>query len=164
MRRLPTGRQLLWTVALLALLAGAASWWQAERATAGVRARDAATAAGRTAAEVLGSADGRDPEGTRARWRAVADGPLRSRLEVAATDPAEDVATGTTTSATVAEAALTRLDREAGTAGLIAVLRLRQTLADGTVTTDRRRVAVELVRRDGGWKASGLTTVPVGAP
>ncbi|MFI5533804.1 hypothetical protein ACIA8O_35245 [Kitasatospora sp. NPDC051853] len=138
------------------LLAGAASWWQAGQAGEAVRDRDAALAAGRSAAEVLGSADGRDREGTRARWRAVADGPLAA--ELAGVEPES------TTSAAVAEAALTRLDRTAGTAGLIAVLRLRQTLADGTVTTDRRRVSVELARRDGGWRATALTTVPVGAP
>ncbi|MGW4651628.1 hypothetical protein [Kitasatospora sp. NPDC004289] len=150
----------LWAFRVLAVLvlsAGALSWWwQAGHAEDGVREREAVLAAGRSAAEVLGSADGRDPDGTRSRWRAVADGPLLAQLGAAATD--------STTSATVAEAALTRLDRGSGTAGMIAVLRLRQTLADGTVTTDRRRVAVELARRSGGWKATALTTVPVGAP
>ncbi|MER5862798.1 hypothetical protein [Kitasatospora sp. NPDC002040] len=148
--------RLAWGVALVVLVLGGLSHWQARSATAGERARAGALAAGRSAVAVLTSADAADPEATRARWLATTRAPLHDRL---ATGPAPDL----TVRATVAEAALTALDPAGGSARMIAVVRLELTSAGGAVSTDRRRVTVALTRTGDGWKVADLATVPVEA-
>ncbi|BFV60339.1 hypothetical protein KCMC57_up54430 [Kitasatospora sp. CMC57] len=146
----------VWAVALTVLVLGGLSHWQARSDTAGERARAGALAAGRTAVTVLTSADAADPAATRARWLSVTRAPLRDRLGAA---PAPDL----TVRATVAGAALTELDAAGGTARMIAVVRLELVAANGTSSTDRRRVTVSLTRTGDGWKAADLATVPVEA-
>ncbi|MBB4950642.1 Mce-associated membrane protein [Kitasatospora gansuensis] len=143
-------------MALSVLAFGGLSHWQARSETAGERARSGALAAGRTAVAVLTSADAADPAATRARWLSVTHAPLRDRLAAA---PAADL----TVRATVAGAALTALDPAAGTARLIAVVRLELVATTGALSTDRRRVTVALTRTGDGWKAADLATVPVEA-
>ncbi|MER8184633.1 hypothetical protein [Kitasatospora sp. NPDC094015] len=123
------------------------------------RSRDAALAAGRQALGRLTSTDAARPDATRAGWLAVTAGPLHDQL---AAGPAPDP--GVTARSTVTEAAVTALDTGAGTARVIAVVRVDLTQAAGAVTTDRRRLAATLTRGPGGWKVTALTAVPVGAP
>ncbi|WP_405016512.1 hypothetical protein OHV05_04870 [Kitasatospora sp. NBC_00070] len=151
-----TRRGLAWAVALVVLALGGLSHWQARSDTADDRARAGALAAGRTAVTVLTSADAADPAATRARWLSVTHAPLHDRLGAA---PAPDQ----TVRASLAGAALTALDPAAGTARLIAVVRLERVSATGGSSTDRRRVTVSLTRTGDGWKAADLATVPVAA-
>ncbi|WP_371502346.1 hypothetical protein OG871_35050 [Kitasatospora sp. NBC_00374] len=121
------------------------------------RDRDTALAAGRQAVAELTSSDAGQADATRARWLAVSGGALHDRLGAGpATDP------GVTSRGAVVEAAVTALDAGAGTARLIAVVRVELTPAAGAVTTDRRRLAATLARTGEGWKVTALAAVPVG--
>ncbi|MEU9129672.1 hypothetical protein AB0D08_16460 [Kitasatospora sp. NPDC048540] len=121
------------------------------------RTRDAVLAAGRTALDRLTSAEAGQAEATRRSWLAVSGGALHDRL---AAGPARDP--GVTAHGSVAEAAVTALDTRAGTARLIALVRVDLVQGAGAVTTDRRRLQAELGRTADGWKVTALTTVPTG--
>ncbi|OKJ93515.1 hypothetical protein AMK26_34065 [Streptomyces sp. CB03234] len=67
--------------------------------------------------------------------------------------------------ATVTDAALTALDVRAGTAELIATVRVETTPGDGRPAgTDRKRLEADLTRTGDGWKVTALTAVPVAGP
>jgi Mce-associated membrane protein len=124
------------------------------------RARDAALAEGRAALATLTTLDassrGRATAGV-ARWKAVSAGPLRT--ELARVKPAQ----GASSRGTVTDAALTALDTRAGTARLIATLKVETTArGDAKPTTDRKRLEAVLTRGSSGkWKVKGLSAVAV---
>ncbi|MEU7278157.1 hypothetical protein AB0A69_05100 [Streptomyces sp. NPDC045431] len=141
-----------WWAALLvaALLCGAAGWSYARTAgdedRAYAEARDTALATGQRHLAVLNS------PGRRA-WLEVSAGELRE--ELSRTGPTSD-ASGTSVRATVTDAALTAFDHRAGTARLIATVRVET----GPSARDRRRLEAELLRTPDGWKVTALTAVP----
>ncbi|MCX5232192.1 hypothetical protein ABZY16_31685 [Streptomyces sp. NPDC006553] len=124
------------------------------------RERDTALAEGRDRLTVLNSLDASTrehaEEGIRA-WRDASTGPLRT--ELGRTAPA----VGASARATVTEAALTALDARAGTAKLIATVRVDVTpRGSGAATTDRKRLEAVLTRTgEDTWKVAALSAVPV---
>ncbi|MFF8828389.1 hypothetical protein [Streptomyces sp. NPDC015131] len=153
-------------VAVAALLCGLAGWAYARAAGDGTRAyaeaRDAALAAGRGHLARLSSVDAAHPEEARREWLDATAGDLHQELR---DDPPRPDTKGASTRATVTDAALTALDDRAGTAELIATVRVDTTPPrGGPAAADRTRLAATLTRTAGGWKVSALTALPVGGP
>ncbi|WP_086832374.1 hypothetical protein [Streptomyces sp. NRRL B-24572] len=156
----------LGVAALVAALGfcGTGAWTYAQARTdeelAFGRERDTALAEGRSRITVLNTLDASTREraeaGIRA-WRDAATGPLRT--ELGRTRPA----VGASARATVTEAALTALDARAGTAKLIATVRVDVTPRGATTaTTDRKRLEAVLTRTGANtWRVAALSAVPV---
>ncbi|MFF9476087.1 hypothetical protein ACF1E9_26135 [Streptomyces roseolus] len=123
------------------------------------RERDAALAEGRQRLTVLHTLDATTRERAAAgieAWREASTGPLRG--ELARTEPT----VGPSARATVTEAALTALDTRAGTAKLIATVRVDVTPRAGAATSDRKRLEAVLTRTGAStWRVSALSAVPV---
>ncbi|MFF8289780.1 hypothetical protein ACF068_11205 [Streptomyces sp. NPDC016309] len=147
--------------ALLCALAGrsyAGAAGDATRALA--EARDHALADGRGHLARLRGLDAAHPAAARAQWLDATTGDLHEQVRTAA--PRKDADPGASARATVTDAALTALDDRAGTARLIATVRVETTPADGgPAATDRERLEAGLVRTGDGWKVAALTAVPV---
>ncbi|MEU2116365.1 hypothetical protein ABZ567_12040 [Streptomyces sp. NPDC016459] len=143
---------------------GTGAWTYAQARTdqelAFSRERDTALADGRRGVTVLNTLDASTREraeaGIRA-WREASTGPLRT--ELGRTEPA----VGASARATVTEAALTALDARAGTAKLIATVRVDVTpRGAAAATTDRKRLEAVLTRTgEDTWRVAALSTVPV---
>ncbi|MFC8896983.1 hypothetical protein [Streptomyces cinereoruber] len=124
------------------------------------RERDTALAEGRQRLTVLNTLDASTREraeaGVRA-WREASTGPLRT--ELGRTAPA----VGASARAEVTEAALTALDVRAGTAKLIATVRVDVTpRGSAAATSDRKRLEAVLNRTgENTWKVAALSAVPV---
>ncbi|MFC8916538.1 hypothetical protein ACGF5F_05745 [Streptomyces sp. NPDC047821] len=97
-------------------------------------------------------------DGTRAHAQAREAALAAGRAHVARLGGVD--ASGAPGPATVTDAALTALDDRAGTARLIATVRVRS--APGGA--DRRRLEATLARGGDGWKVTALTDVPVARP
>ncbi|MFI0236419.1 hypothetical protein [Streptomyces sp. NPDC016845] len=124
------------------------------------RARDAALADGRAAVATLTTLDASTAARAKAgvtTWQQVASGPLRAELGRVAP------AAGASTRGVVTDAALTALDDRAGTAKLIATVRVETTPKNAkSPTTDRKRLEATLTRSSGDtWKVKALSAVPV---
>ncbi|MFH9728851.1 hypothetical protein [Streptomyces sp. NPDC017260] len=124
------------------------------------RERDAALADGRERLAVLNTLDASSRERARADiqdWRAASTGPLREELGNTAPEG------GASARGTVTEAALTALDTRAGTAKLVATVRVEVTPAGAKApTTDRKRLEAVLARTgEGEWKVKALSAVPL---
>ncbi|WP_217143671.1 hypothetical protein [Streptomyces sp. AC627_RSS907] len=124
------------------------------------RERDEALADGRATLTALTTLDASSTERARAgirAWRTASTGPLRE--ELGRTEPKA----GASARGTVTEAALTALDPRAGTAKLIATVRVEVTPAgSGKPTTDRKRLEAVLARTgEGEWKVKALSAVPL---
>ncbi|MFB6518149.1 hypothetical protein [Streptomyces sp. NPDC056401] len=143
---------------------GTGAWTYAQARTddglAFGRERDKVLAAGRGHLTVLNTLDASTREhaeaGIRA-WRDASTGPLHTELG------ATKAAVGASARATVTEAALTALDTRAGTAKLIATVRVDVTPQGASkATSDRKRLEAVLERtgRDT-WKVKALSAVPV---
>ncbi|RCG15525.1 hypothetical protein DQ392_25345 [Streptomyces reniochalinae] len=153
---------------LAALLFCAASAWLYRSAhtdddLAYSRARDEALAAGRSHLATLNSIDARHITAGLREWRDATTGPLRDQLrrdENTSADTLEE--RGTSARARVTDAALTGLDDTAGTAELIATVRITTTTRGGAPAADRKRMTAGLERTDDGWKLTSLAPVPVG--
>lgn len=123
------------------------------------RARDAALHDGRRALAVLNTLDAstqqRAEAGVRA-WRTAATGPLRDELG------STRARKGPSARGTVTEAAVTALDTRAGTAKLIATVRVDVTaVGSRTATPERKRLEAVLARDgDGQWRVRALSAVP----
>ncbi|KKZ73673.1 hypothetical protein [Streptomyces showdoensis] len=124
------------------------------------RERDTALAEGRARLTVLHTLDA----STRAKaaadiraWSDASTGPLHT--ELGRIRPA----VGASARATITDAALTALDARAGTAKLIATLRVDVTpRGSAAATTDRKRLEAVLIRTgEDTWKVSALSAVPV---
>ncbi|MFD4635411.1 hypothetical protein ACFVYR_37655 [Streptomyces sp. NPDC058284] len=124
------------------------------------RERDEALTDGRDRLAVLNTLDASSRQRARGgiqEWRAASTGPLRE--ELGDTAPRK----GASARGTVTEAALTALDTHAGTAKIIATVRVEVTPA-GTKkpTTDRKRLEAVLARTgEGEWKVKALSAVPL---
>ncbi|MCM1947321.1 hypothetical protein NC315_18345 [Streptomyces sp. G2] len=126
------------------------------------RERDTALAEGRQRLTVLNTLDASTRERAQAgiqAWRDASTGPLRT--ELGRTEPA----VGASARATVTEAALVSLDARAGTAKLIATVRVDVTpKGSGAAITDRKRLEAVLNRTgEHTWQVAVLSAVPVAA-
>ncbi|MGV9883613.1 hypothetical protein [Streptomyces sp. NPDC003006] len=159
-----------WLLALVlaALFCGFSGWTyartQADDGLAHARDRDAVLAAARRHIAALNSMDGRDVRASLRAWSDAADGPLKDELRRTGDDSAKVLEQeGTSTRATVTDAALTALDIRAGTAKAIATVRVVVTERSGRSTTDRKRFEAGLDRTGESWKLSSLTALAVGS-
>jgi Mce-associated membrane protein len=151
-------------LALSLAFCGAGAWTYAQArgddSLAYGRERDEALADGRERLSVLHTLDASSrehaQEGIRA-WRTAATGPLRA--ELGRTKPEK----GASARGTVTEVALTALDTRAGTAKLIATVRVEVTPAGAArASTDRKRLEAVLARTGPGeWKVKALSAVPL---
>ncbi|MGW0903255.1 hypothetical protein [Streptomyces sp. NPDC002853] len=164
------GRRSAWTAALLvgALFCGFSGWTyahtRADDDLAHARARDSALHAARTHIAVLNTMDGNNVRGSLRAWTKAADGPLADELRRTGDDSAKALEQeGTSTRGTVTDAAVISLDSRAGTAKVIATVRVEVTARTGKSTTDRKRFEAGLDDSGAGWKLSSLSALPVAA-
>lgn len=159
--------RLLWAAGWAALAVTAAfalwagvSYWQAA-ASASVtlgQARDQVLAAARQEIADLNTVQPGRIGAWQARW--LADTTGGEHAQVQQTDPAARAQIGkvrTSAQAAVTDAAVTRLDDQAGTAQVIATVRVRQTAPGGASDTISNRYLAGLTRTAAGWKISSLT-------
>ncbi|WP_059011085.1 hypothetical protein [Streptomyces specialis] len=128
------------------------------------KTRDAVLDAGERHIERLNSMDADDVEDGLAAWLDATGGALHEEL-ARENDESAEVLTevGTTTRATVTDAALLQLDTRAGTARMIASVRVESTPRGGEATTDRKRFEAGLGHTDDGWKLTSLTALTTAA-
>lgn len=165
-RRTLAGWAAAWTVAAAVCGLGVLAYadTRGDDALSYGKARDAALADGRRDIARLNTVDAAHAAGDLDAWLDVTTGPLHDRMSgTHAADAATVKQSGTSTTGTVTDAAVTELDTRAGTAKLIATVEVHLTPPSGTATTDRKRFEADLSRTSGGWKLTALTAVPVGA-
>ncbi|MDR0341736.1 MAG: hypothetical protein LBI49_01255 [Nocardiopsaceae bacterium] len=151
--------------ALLVITGGFAGWsgwsyWQAAHAgpAAAGQVRDQVLAAARREIADLNTVRVSQLSTWQARW--LADTTGHEHAQVARTNAAARAQiqrTGTSSAATVTGAAVTRLDPQAGTAQVIATVRIQQTAESGGAATVSNRYLAELTRTGTGWKISSIT-------
>lgn len=96
-------------------------------------------------------------------WQNSSTGTLRSETTSGWPSFAKEVSKlKTVTTATILDAALTSLDQQKGTAGIIVALQVTVKPAKGSAATKRSRLEGTLTRTPSGWKLSSLGEVPVG--
>ncbi|WP_328321004.1 hypothetical protein [Streptomyces sp. NBC_00388] len=161
-------RVVCWAAVAVAVVFCAVSgwvYWQAHQDTS-LRysaSRDAALAAGRERVAELNTLDVKHTDTGLERWLDASTGALHDRLaSTRATDRTTLTKAGTSARGTVTGAALTALDDRAGTAALIATVKVAITPRGGVATTDRKRFTATLARTPDGWKVTALSAVPVG--
>jgi Mce-associated membrane protein len=121
--------------------------------------RDAAIKAGTEIAATLTTLDYKTVDQDLDRWESLATGDLLTQLKSNRTQSAQAVTDAQTTSkGTVLSAALAELDRDKGTARMLAAVSVDVT-AGGEPSTKRQRLSVTLTRTPNGWKASAIDTV-----
>ncbi|CAM5588826.1 hypothetical protein SALBM135S_01204 [Streptomyces alboniger] len=164
------GRPVAWSAALLvgAVFCGFSGWGYAQTRADGdlahARLRDSALDAARRHIAVLNTMDGKNVRASLRAWTEVADGPLADELRRTGDDSAKTLEQeGTTTRATVTDAAVLALDTRTGTAKVIATVRVAVTQRTGKSTTDRKRFEAGLDDTGAGWRLTSLTAVPVAA-
>ena len=123
-------------------------------------ARDQVQAAGRQEIATLNTLDPRQADAGLRRWLDASTGALRDELRrTSARNRTKIAKAQVSADGTVTELAVTELDERAGTAKVIATVRVDL----GSRGTSRKRFTAGLARTDGGWKLTSLTAVPVGA-
>jgi Mce-associated membrane protein len=162
-----SGRRRAWQAgwALLAVTTGFAGWsgwwyWQGGHggAVAAGRLRDQVLQAATQEIADLNTVNDKRVAAWEARWLADTTGAEYDqvlRTDAAARAQIEKV--GTSARGTVTGAAVTRLSPQAGTAQVIAVVRVQQTADSGGVSTVSNRYVADLTRTGAGWKVSLLT-------
>ncbi|WP_327678360.1 hypothetical protein [Streptomyces sp. NBC_00467] len=164
------GRVVSGTAAVLAVVFCAVSAWsygqaRGDDSLAHATSRDEVLADGKEHIVRLTSFDAEDPAAGRQQWLDASTGPLHDELKRV---KAQKGATARTTArATVTDAALTALDTRAGTAELIATVRVERPPGAGaaagtTAGSERKRLEAVLARTPDGWKVQSLSAVPVG--
>ncbi|MER5257878.1 hypothetical protein [Streptomyces sp. NPDC002855] len=163
-------RRSAWSAALLAgaVFCGFAGWTyahtRADDDLTYARDRDSALDAARTHIAVLNTMDGQHVRTSLRAWTKAANGPLADELRHTGDDSVKALEQeGTSTRGTVTDAAVTALDSRAGTAKVIATVRVEVTDRTGKSTTDRKRFEAGLDDKGAGWKLSSLSAVPVAA-
>ncbi|MBA9004319.1 hypothetical protein [Thermomonospora cellulosilytica] len=144
---------------------GGWSYWQATQDEAidfGAE-RDRVLAAGKRTVAVLNTVDAAQADRDLRAWLDASTGALRTDLERARQQNLQRVRQlRTSTRGTVTDAAVTQLDVRAGTARMIAMVRVEVTPASGGgATTERKRFEAGLARTPEGWKLQSLTAIPV---
>jgi Mce-associated membrane protein len=96
-------------------------------------------------------------------WQNSSTGTLRTETTSGWSSFAKEVTKlKTVTTATILDAALTSLNQQNGTAGIIVALQVTVTPAKGSAATKRSRLEGTLTKTSSGWKLSSLGEVPVG--
>lgn len=163
MRRVTRSWLAAW--AALVVTAGFAGWAlvaylsaSGDPALAAGRTRDAVLTAATAEIADLNSVSDRQIAGAQARWLTDTTGVEHARVaasNVAARAQIQRV--GTSSAATVTDAAVTTLNSNSGTAQVLAVVRIRETSNSGGTATITNRYLAVLTLTSGGWKISSLS-------
>lgn len=156
-------RRVAWLSALaVAVLyaAGAGLWyWQSTgtQAVAGGQLRDQALAAATREVTELNTVNYKAIGAAQSRWLADTTGSLRAQIvKTNASAKTQIRKVQTSSAAKVTSAAVTALNRQAGTATVIAVVQVKQVAVSGGVNTVINRYICLLARHDGRWQISSL--------
>jgi Mce-associated membrane protein len=143
------------------------SWWHAAHADASslARMRDDALRAGTQEIAALNTMNPAQLDQGLRLWLDASTGTLHQQLQSTQAQSRQQIRLAASSAAgRVTDAAVTRLDQQAGTADLIAAVDIRVTPRDGSATTQRNRYRAGLTLTSEGWKLSSLTAIPVGRP
>ncbi|MEV4894732.1 hypothetical protein AB0K48_35640 [Nonomuraea sp. NPDC055795] len=169
-----TGERARWVprvaLVLCALAAAGAAWsgwaWIGAVGDDGLRysrLRDEVVRSGSQAVQNLNTLSHRTVERDLALWEDSTAAQLHQQIvQGRAAFTAEIAKAGTATGAKVLEAALTELDEAAGTARIIAAVRITVVPPQGEPVVKKSRLVGELTRTSGGWKLTALTQAPDG--
>lgn len=169
------GRSLnpLLSVAIVLVVAAAAcagwfgwSWYsRAHASTLGdARVRDQALSEGEQAVVNFNTMDYHNVAQGLKRWQASSTGELHQAISTGQAQFEKEVrADKTETTATILDAALTSLNQQAGTAGIIAAVQLTVTPAKGSPVTKRTELVGDLKRTPQGWLLTALGQAPSGS-
>lgn len=158
------------SAALVVIAAGFAawtgwSWYDAEHSgsVTGARVRDEVLREGQQAVQNFNTLDYRHLDQGLNLWEESSTGTLRSQITAGRARFEQQIRKARTVStATVLDAALTALNRQAGTARLIVALQITVRPQAGPPTTKQSRLEGTLQRTSSGWKLASLGQVPVG--
>jgi len=151
---------------LAALSCAATGWWWINAATGSeagaATARDAAESAGENAVATLTTANFATAGADLRRWEEVTTGPLLDQIRSGHEQGVEALQNAkSVTSGRVLDAALSRLDTQAGTAELLAVVEINTKQGAGEPAVKRNRFQATVTRTPHGWKLSALQPVIV---
>jgi Mce-associated membrane protein len=125
------------------------------------RARDEVRRSGEADIVTFNTMDYQHVDESFDNWEKVSTGELHSEVVAHRASGKQTVENAKTrTTATILTAAVTQLDERAGSATMIAALRLEVTVEGGQPTPKHQRIQATLQRTDGGWKLSGINYVP----
>lgn len=152
---------------LLAAAAGFAGWsgwwyWQTEHSSVVTngRLRDSVLATASHEIADLNTVNDKHIAAWEARWLADTTGALHRQVQQTnAAAQAQIKRVETSSAATITGAAVLRLNSHAGTAKVIAVVRVQETASSGGVSTVSNRYLAVLTRTAGQWKVSSLKPV-----
>lgn len=154
-------------VVAAAFLAGSCwVFWSAGRGDEAdlARERDQVMRAAAQQIATLNSMDAGNVDESLRRWLDVSTGPLHDELGRTRVQSRQQIqASGTGATGTVVGAAVTSLDRRAGSARLIASVRIEITRPGVATTVQRKRYEAGLSRTESGWKLTSLTALAAGA-
>jgi Mce-associated membrane protein len=98
------------------------------------------------------------------RWLSVTTGPLHEELSTTSAPTRDRLRqAGTVATGTVLDAAVSELDRRAGTAKLLVSVEIATGKPGEANSTKRNRFVASLTRSGADWKLSALDQVPLGA-
>jgi Mce-associated membrane protein len=127
------------------------------------RDRDRAMTAAKQQIAALNTMDARRVDQGLRSWLDASTGPLHDELKRTAGRNRQQIQrSGTSATGTVSDAALTALDRRAGTARVIATVRIEISRPGAATTVQRKRFDAALTRTAEGWKLKSLTALPAG--
>jgi hypothetical protein len=161
------GRRRAWQVGWALLVAAAVftawsgwSYWQADHGgtLAAGQLRDQVLHAATQEIADLNTVNDRQIGASQARWLADTTGAEHAQVQrTADAARAQILLVKTSSRATVSAAAVTRLNQQAGTAQVIAVVRVQETADSGGENTVSNRYLVGLTETSVGWKISSIT-------
>lgn len=164
-------RRKLWRIGWASLIVAAAfagwsgySWWHAghDDTAARARMRDDVLHAGTQEIATLNTMDPAHLDQGLRRWLNASTGTLHAQLRSTEPQSRQQIEQArSTASGRVTDAAVTQLNRQAGTADMIASVDIRVTPRAGSATTQRNRYRAGLTLTADGWKLSSLTAIPV---
>ncbi|WP_395109276.1 hypothetical protein [Actinomadura sp. SCN-SB] len=162
------GTRLAWALVLAAaVFLGWSCWtyWDLRQGETQdmARDRDRVVIAAKQQIAALNTMDAKRIDQGLQSWLDASTGPLHDELRRTRDESRRSVQrSGTSATGTVSDAALTALDRRAGTARVIATVRIEITRPGAAATVQRRRYDAALTRTAEGWKLKSLTSLPAG--
>lgn len=164
-------RRRMWRIGWVSLIVAAGlatwsgvSWWQASHDDAAslARMRDDVLRAGTQEIAALNTMNAAHLDQGLRLWLDASTGTLRDQLRDTEPQSRQRVEQAQSSAAgRVTDAVVTQLNRQAGTAAIIAAVDIRVTPRTGSATTQRNRYQAGLTLTTAGWKLSSLTAIPV---
>jgi Mce-associated membrane protein len=125
------------------------------------RDRDRVMVAAKQQLAALNTMDAKRVDQGLQSWLDASTGALQDELKRTRAENRQRIQrAGTSATGTVSDAAVTALDRRAGTARVIATVRIEISRPGAAATVQRNRYDVALTRTAGGWRLKSLTALP----